>query len=56
MDIAEIAPLLRTDKITPTISAEKNGKRRVAYPGGDLVKSVLGRQRPKPASLLPLPH
>jgi hypothetical protein len=29
MEIAEIAPLLRADKITPTISAEKNGKLRM---------------------------
>jgi len=33
MEIAEIAPLLRADKITVTISAEKNEKLRVTYPG-----------------------
>ena len=33
MEIAEIAPLLRVDKITLTISAEMNGKIRVAYAG-----------------------
>jgi hypothetical protein len=29
MEIAEIAPIARADKLTLTVSAEKNGKRRV---------------------------
>jgi hypothetical protein len=33
MEIAEIAPLLRADKVTLTVSAEKNEKLRVTYPG-----------------------
>jgi len=36
MEIAEIAPLLRVDKITLTISAEKNGKLRVTYVGATM--------------------
>jgi hypothetical protein len=40
MEIAEIAPILRADKITVTISAEKNGKLRVISQGWDYHKSV----------------
>jgi hypothetical protein len=41
MEISEIALILRADKITVTISAEKNGRQRVTYPGWDDHKSVL---------------
>ena len=40
MEIAEIAPIARADKLTLTVSAEKNGKQRVTYPGWDDYKSV----------------
>jgi hypothetical protein len=40
MEISEIAPILRADKITVTISAEKNGKLRVIYQDWDEYKSV----------------
>jgi hypothetical protein len=41
MEIAEIAPILTANKATVTISAEKNGRQRVTYPGWDDHKSVL---------------
>ena len=40
MEIAEIAPIARADKITLTISAEKNGKLRVTYADRDGAKAV----------------
>jgi hypothetical protein len=45
MEIAEIAPLLRADKITVTILAERNGKLRVTYPGwGDYKRVPFGHR------------
>jgi hypothetical protein len=40
MEISEIKPIATSEKITPMISAEKNGKLRVTYPGWDDHKSV----------------
>jgi hypothetical protein len=40
MEIAEIAPLLKADKITLTISAENNGQIRVTYADWDDAKVV----------------
>jgi hypothetical protein len=45
MEISEIAPILRADKITPTISAEKNGKIRVTYTRGNGSETVLDLHR-----------
>jgi hypothetical protein len=40
MEISEIAPILRTDKITVTISAEKNGEIHVTYADREDAKDV----------------
>ena len=41
MEISEIAPILRADNVTLTISAEKNGKLRVTYQGWDTTRVCL---------------
>jgi hypothetical protein len=40
MQISEIAPILTGEKVTVTISAEKNGKLRVTYADRDGAKAV----------------
>jgi hypothetical protein len=56
MEVAEIKPILKPDKATLIFSAQRERYFRVTWTGYDIVTSVLRRQRPKPASLLPLPH
>ena len=41
MQISEIAPILTGEKVTVTISAEKNGKLRVTYQDGTITRVCL---------------
>jgi hypothetical protein len=56
MEISKIAPILRADKATLIFSAQREAIFPCDMGGIRQCQSVFGGPRPKPVSLLPLPH